>query len=187
MLLTTSGRTDFFRPVGWQYGPLSVGEIAGAPHGHNIYVGPLVNNPSVESGALINLLGVDSSGSISDQGWRFVDPDLPLDVTRNSLYILWLTHDQSGPLSNGDLQIGFNRVFVGRHYANPMHTTDRNLGSAANKWVTIYSDNLLVLLFKAAARAAGSGIEGGGCFPWPASARTSCANSLNVQYDSLRI
>lgn len=126
--------------------------MAGAPHGHNVYVGPLVNNPSVESGALINLLGVDSSGSLPDQGWRFVDPDLPSEVARNCLYVLWITHDHGGPLNNGDLQIGFNRSFLGRHYANPMHTTDRNLGPVANKWVTIHSDNILVLLFKGADR-----------------------------------
>jgi hypothetical protein len=123
-------------------------EVVGAPGGHNIYVGPLVNNASVEHGALINLLGVDQEGSIGDQGWRLVDPNLPEDTTRNGLNIIWITHDRSGPFSNGDLQIGFNSVYHGHHYANPIHTNDKSLGPASNRWVTVYSDEVLVLLFK---------------------------------------
>ena len=44
-------------------------------------MGPLVNNPGVEHGALINLLGVDTSGSIPELGWRLVDPNLPQEAT----------------------------------------------------------------------------------------------------------
>ena len=123
-------------------------EVLGAPGGHNIYVGPLVSDAAVEHGALINLLGVDQGGLISDQGWRLVDPNLPEDTTRNGLNIIWITHDSSGPFSNGDLQIGFNSVFIGHHYANPIHTNDKSLGPVRNQWVTVYSDEVLVLLFK---------------------------------------
>jgi hypothetical protein len=127
-------------------------QVEGAPFGHNIYIGPLVNNPGIERGALINLLGVDSSGSIPDQGWRLVDPSLPRETPRNGLHVLWITHDRSGPLSNGDLQIGFNSVFPGHHYANPIHTKDESLGSATNKWITVYSGEILVLLFRHCAK-----------------------------------
>jgi len=128
-------------------GPPGV-EVVGSPAGHNIYVGPLVNNPDYERGALINLLGVDAEGLIPDQGWRLLDPALPADATRNSLHILWITHDSSGPFSNGDLQIGFNSVFSGHHFANPIHTRDKSLGPVANRWFTVYSDEVLLLLFK---------------------------------------
>jgi hypothetical protein len=123
-------------------------EVRAAPGGHNIYVGPLVNNATLEHGALINLLGVDQEALIPDQGWRFVDPSLPEDATRNALHIIWIAHDRSGPFSNGDLQIGFNSVFPGHHYANPLHTADKNLGPGTDQWVTVYTDETLVLLFK---------------------------------------
>ena len=123
--------------------------MVGAPSGYNIYVGPLVNNPEIEHGALINLLGVDQSGSIPEQGWRFVDSSLPAAAVRNGLQIIWITHDNSGPFCNGDLQIGFNSAFPGRHYANPIHTNDKNLGTPADEWTTVYSDDSLILLFKA--------------------------------------
>lgn len=122
-------------------------EVLGAPLGHNIYVGPLVNNSEVEHGALINLLGVDASATIPEQGWRFVDPKLPPDATRNGLYVLWVTHDYSGPFCSGDLQVGFNSVLPGHHYANPVHTKDKSLGSPSANWVTVYSDKNLVLQF----------------------------------------
>ena len=129
-------------------GPPSI-EVRGAPRGHNIYVGPLVINPAVEHGALINLLGVDSSTLIPDLGWRLVDPSLPRQAIRNGLSILWLTHNHSGPFCNGDLQVGFNTVLPGHHYANPIHTKDKGLGPpGSNGWVTVYSDETLVLLFK---------------------------------------
>ena len=123
-------------------------EAVGTPLGHNIYVGPLVNTPAIEDGALINLFGVDPSGSIPDQGWRFLDPSLPPEANHSALAILWITHDYSGPFGNGDLQIGFNCARPGHHYANPMHTHDQSLGPVPQEWVTIYSDDALVLLFK---------------------------------------
>lgn len=124
-------------------------KVIGAPFGYNIYVGPLVNNSEIEHGALLNLLGVDQSGSIIDQGWRFIDPALPPDAVRNGLYVLWLTHDYSGPFCSGDIQVGFNSALPGRHYANPTHTKDKNLGAAPNEWTTVYSDERLTLLFRA--------------------------------------
>jgi len=120
-------------------------EVEGAPSGHNIYVGPLVNNAAVEHGALVNLLGVDAGGAITDQGWRVVDPSLPGEATRNGLSILWVTHDHSGPFCNGDLQVGFNCVLPGHHYANPIHTKDTSLGPAKGDWLTVYSDEKLVV------------------------------------------
>ena len=123
-------------------------EAVGTPHGYNIYVGPLVNTPAVEDGALINLFGVDPSGSIPDQGWRFVDPSLPPDANRSALAIVWITHDHSGPFANGDLQIGFNRARPGHYYASPIHTHDKSLGPVPEEWATVYLDDTLVLLFK---------------------------------------
>ncbi len=123
-------------------------EVAGAPFGHNIYVGPLVNNPAVEHGGLINLLGVDQSGSIPEQGWRFVDPSLPQDAACNGLHVLWIAHDHSGPLCNGDLQVGFNTILAGHRYANPIQKRDKSLGPVADGCVTVYSDATLLLLFK---------------------------------------
>jgi hypothetical protein len=127
-------------------------EAVGAPLGYNVYIGPLVNNPAVEDGALINLFGVDPSGAIPDLGWRFVDPSLPADANRNALDIVWITHDDSGPFGNGDLQIGFNRARPGHYYANPIHTQDKSLGPVPHKWVTVYSSDTLVLLFKSRKR-----------------------------------
>ena len=124
-------------------------KVGGAPFGHNIYVGPLVNDDKIEHGALVNLLGIDQSGSIPDQGWRFVDPNLPQDAIRNGLHILWITHDYSGPFCTGDLQVGFNSALPGRHYANPTHTKDTSLGAETNEWTTVYSDAVLDLLFRA--------------------------------------
>ncbi len=123
-------------------------EVVGSPAGYNIYVGPLVTNPAVEHGALINLLGVDSHGTIPDRGWRLIDPDLPEEAARNGLHVLWITHDGAGPFSNGDLQIGFNSALPGRHYANPVHSKDKSLGPTTNHWITVYSDDILLLLFK---------------------------------------
>jgi len=128
-------------------------EVVGAPLGHNIYVGPLVNTSAVEDGALINLLGVGPSGVKPDQGWRFVDPSMPLDANRNALVIIWITRDHSGPFGSGDLQIGINCARPGHHYANPTHTHDQSLGPVPHKWVTVYSDETLVLLFKSRKRA----------------------------------
>lgn len=125
-------------------------EAVGAPQGYNIYVGPLINNPAVEEGALINLFGVDHGGAISDQGWRFLDPSMAPDANLNALGILWITHDHAGPFASGDLQIGFNRARPGRHYANPIHTHDQNLGPATNRWVTVYADDTLVVRLKSA-------------------------------------
>ena len=59
-------------------------EVIGAPFGYNIYVGPLVTNPEVEQGALINLLGVDQECEVPEQGWRFVDPSLSPGASRNA-------------------------------------------------------------------------------------------------------
>jgi len=123
-------------------------EVIDAPFGHNIYVGPLVSDAAVEHGGLINLLGVDSAGSIPDQGWRMVDPKLPEDSIRNGLHVFWITHDHTGPLCTGDLQVGFNTILPGRHYANPIHTKDKSLGPVAANWVRIYSDDDLELLFR---------------------------------------
>ena len=127
-------------------------EVTNAPFGYNIHVGPLVNNPSVEQGALINLCGVDHLGSVASQGWRFVDPKVSPEATRNGLHIVWIAHDDSGPFCNGDLQIGFNSVLPGYHYTNPIHTKDKDLGTAGTDWITVYSDEALVLLFKAGER-----------------------------------
>jgi hypothetical protein len=123
-------------------------EVFDAPFGHNIYVGPLVNDATMEHGGLINLLGIDHVGSIKDQGWRVVDPSLPEEATRNGLHVLWITHDHSGPMCTGDLQVGFNTIFPGHHYANPIHTKDSSLGPVTDKWITVYSDEALQLFFR---------------------------------------
>jgi hypothetical protein len=129
-------------------GSAPVIDVIGAPFGYNIYVGPLVTNPEIEQGALINLLGLDQAGNVPDGGWRFVDPGLSPGSSRNALHIIWVTHDHSGPLCNGDLQIGYNSVLPGHYYANPAHTQDQDLGAPQRDWVTIYSGETLVLQFK---------------------------------------
>jgi hypothetical protein len=125
---------------------------------YNIYVGPGVSNPDIEYGALVDLLGVDSwyeppyQSVIPDQGWRFTDPKAP-DQTHSATYIIWIGHDYSGPLWNGDLQVGFNSRKPGTGYyntpgPNPPPGADVNAGPVQSDWVTIYSDDTLVLQFK---------------------------------------
>src|SRR6266850_5111490 len=81
-------------------------EVLGAPAGYNIYTGAGVNNFAVEDGALITLLGVDTGGSIPDQGWRFIDRKAP-DPAFAAADIVWIEHD-SDFFQTGDLRVGFN-------------------------------------------------------------------------------
>jgi hypothetical protein len=140
-------------------GSAPVIEVIGAPLGYNIYVGPLVTNPEIEHGALIDLLGMDQAGMLPEQGWRFVDPGLSPGTSRNALHIIWITHDHSGPLCNGDLQVGYNSVLPGHYYANPAHTQDKDLGAPSQDWTTIYSSQTLVLQFKKELLGAPGGLD----------------------------
>ena len=123
-------------------------QVSGAPNGYDINTGPLVNNPAVEDGALITLFGVDTFGAILDWGGRFVDPSLPADAFFNALDIVWVTHDYSGPLFGGDLQVGFNSRFPGGWYSNPEIHGEENLGPVSSMWKTVYSNSTLVVRFK---------------------------------------
>ena len=127
---------------------------------YNIYVGPIVNDPATDYGAVVDLLGVDQypcCSLIPDQGWRFIDPKAP-DPTRASVYIIWIDHDYGdpwfyGPLYTGDLRVGFNQHKPGTGYYrtpsdNPPPGADVNAGPVQSDWVTLYSDATLVLQFK---------------------------------------
>jgi hypothetical protein len=118
------------------------------PNGYDVYTGPDIADPAIEDGGLITLFGVDQFGSInaSENGWRFVDPTLPSDAPRNATDVVWIQHDWAG---NGDLQIGFNCSKTGTYYRNPIYTSDANAGPATNQWVTVYSDDTIVVEFKA--------------------------------------
>ena len=124
---------------------------------YNIYVGPIVNNPATDYGALINLLGVDNlyyvwPNQIPNQGWRFTDPKAP-DQTHSAVYIIWIEHDDYGPLYSGDFRVGFNSRKPGTGYystpgPNPPPGGDANAGPVQSTWLTLYSDANLVLQFK---------------------------------------
>jgi hypothetical protein len=127
---------------------------------YNINVGPVVNNPATDYGAVVDLLGVDVAwccNVIPDQGWRFTDPKAP-DQTRAAVYIIWIDHDYGdpfwyGPLYSGDLRVGFNQRKPGTGYygtpgPNPPPGADVNAGPVPSDWVTLYADATLVLQFK---------------------------------------
>ncbi len=140
-------------------------QVHGAPNGYDIYIGDLVNNPAVEDGAIITLFGVDQAGTIPDWTGRFMDPrpweSLPPLYSSNpsdpvnyrqyvtALDIVWVQHDVDGPFFNGDLQVGFNSAFPGTWYRNPgFHNENENLGPVTDNWVTVYSDETLIVQFK---------------------------------------
>jgi hypothetical protein len=123
---------------------------------YNFYTGPEVNNAAVEYGALVDLLGVDNvynfpypwQGQIADQEWRFTDPKAP-DQNNAAVFIVWIDHDYGdfyngyyGPLFSGDLRVGYNQHKPGGYY----HTV--NAAPIQSNWVTLYSDDSLVLKFK---------------------------------------
>jgi hypothetical protein len=125
-------------------------EVQGAPAGYNIHTGALVNNLSQEDGALITLLGVDTSGTVPSQGWRFIDPRAP-DPTHAAADIVWIEHDFDF-FGDGSLRVGFNSHFPGGWYTtpppNPPPGADKNAGPVRPYWVTVYSSPSLVVQFK---------------------------------------
>ncbi len=134
--------------------------VVGAPDGYDIYTGELVATPGVEEGALITLYGVSPVGLHDKPGWRFLDPRDPESLP--PLYvdampgvnvrefvmavdIVWTQHDPN----TGDLQIGFDSALPGTWYRNPgIGNTDEDAGTVTNKWVTLYADDEIVLMFK---------------------------------------
>ena len=124
--------------------------VKGAPNGYDLYTGPLVADPAIEDGGLITLYGVDQFGPInpSGNGWRFIDPSLPIDATSNATDIVWIDHDTT-IFGNGDLQIGFNTRNDGGYYINPLYSVDDSAGPATDKWVTVYTDRTIKVQFKA--------------------------------------
>lgn len=128
------------------FGPPVI-EVFGAPAGYNIYTGENVNNFAVEDGALITLLGVDTQGTIPDQGGRFVDPKLPTTATQNARDIILIEHDYDF-FGTGDLRVGFNSAFKGIWYNNPALTGERNLGPVKPYWVTVFSNAYVIVQFK---------------------------------------
>ena len=118
-----------------------------APNGYDLYTGPLIANPEIEDGGLITLYGVDQLGTInpSGNGWRFVDPLLPIDAQRNATDIVWIDHD---PVT-GDLRVGFNTVEAeGVRYTNPLYHSDESADVARERWATVYKDDTIKVRFK---------------------------------------
>jgi len=116
---------------------------------HLIYVGPIVNDPAVEDGALIILFGVDTQGAIPDMGWRFIDQKAP-DPAFAARDIVWIEHDDI--FGGNDLRVGFNSHKPGGWYRTPSPDpppgADVNAGPVRPTWVTLYSDDTLVLRFR---------------------------------------
>jgi len=127
---------------------------------HIIYVGPLVNDPAVEDGALIILFGANlvsdpcdpfPAGGIPNMGWRFIDTKAP-DPTQAAVDIVWIEHD-CGLFDTGSLRVGFNSRKPGTGWyktppPNPPPGVDVNAGPVRPTWVTLYSDDTLVLRFR---------------------------------------
>jgi hypothetical protein len=124
---------------------------------YNFYTGPEVNNSAIEYGGLVDLLGVDNvynfpypwQGQIADRDWWFTDPRAP-DPTRASVFIVWIDHDYGdfyngyyGPLFSGDLRVGYNQHKPGGYYGTRSYAQPIQVN-----WVTLYSDDNLVLKFK---------------------------------------
>ncbi len=125
-----------------------------------IYVGSMVNDPAIEDGGLVILLGVDlvedpcapfPPGGIPNQGWRFIDKKAP-DPAYAAVDIVWIEHD-CGFLDTGSLRVGFNSRKPGTGYyrtpgPNPDPGKDVNAGPVRPNWVTLYSDSTLILKFR---------------------------------------
>ena len=123
---------------------------------HIIYVGPLVNDPAIEDGALVILFGVDTGGSIPNQGWRYTDKKAP-DPTHSAVDIVWIDHDDI--FGGNDLRVGFNSRKPGTGWyttpgPNPPPGADVNAGPVRPTWVTLYSDDTLVLKYRGPAPTA---------------------------------
>lgn len=149
-------------PVNVQIETFDVGmpiiTVTGAPNGYSVDTGPYVVKPGLEYGAYITLAGVDTNGLINEpgeQGWRFIEPSLPVDTLHNALEIVWILHDSYGePGQTGDLQIGFDSLIVhaapnGLLYFNPSHVGSQSAGPVGQGWVTLYSDSTLTLEYNA--------------------------------------
>jgi hypothetical protein len=129
-------------------------------NGYNIYVGPNVNNPAGgEDGALITLFGVNNYFALGDgtdptymsnMGWRYTDPKAP-DPTHSAADIVWFEHDFDF-FGTGDLRVGFNSHWPGGWYPtpgpNPPPGADVNAGPVRPNWVTVFSNDTLVLQFR---------------------------------------
>jgi len=117
---------------------------------HLVYVGPIVNDPAVEDGALIVLFGVDREGSIPNMGWRFIDTKAP-DPLFAAKDIVWIDHDDI--FGGNDLRVGFNSRKPGTGWyrtppPNPEPGVDVNAGPVKTTWITLYSDNTVVVKFR---------------------------------------
>ena len=130
--------------------------VIGAPNGYDLYTGPGIATPGIEEGGIITLFGVDQFGSVGqdefgfDLGWRFVVPNAP-DPARAAVDIVFIQHDFD-IFGNGDLQVGFDSALPGIYYRTPpdphIPGRDFNAGLVTDGWVTLYSDDTLVVQFK---------------------------------------
>lgn len=123
--------------------------VKNAPSGYDIYMGPLVSNDAIEYGGIITIYSVDTQDTIDpgNNGWRFVDPNLPANSPSNATDIVWLQHNDGGDRS---LQVGYNTLkhVADGYYRNPAYTGFDDLaGPAINKWFTVYSDKTILLQF----------------------------------------
>jgi hypothetical protein len=118
-------------------------QVQGAPNGYDINT-VLPNNPAIEDGALITLIGVNNyfdPGALPDWEGRFVIPSSPYPG-RTAVDIVWVSHD-ADVFGLGDLQVGFNSAFPGTYYS--AHDI---LGPVTDNWVEVYTSDILVVRFK---------------------------------------
>jgi hypothetical protein len=136
----------------------AVVQVKGDPNGWTI----VPDDPTLPDSGIITLIGVDVFGSINEpdeNGWRFTDrrnwttlpplyfPPDPVNYRQyaTSVDIVWIQHD---PIT-GDLQVGFDSAKAGLWFRNGgVGNSDADAGPVTNNWVTLYSDDTLVLRFK---------------------------------------
>src|ERR1041385_6664251 len=132
--------------------------VIGAPNGYDIYTDDNIAVPGIEEGAVITLIGVNNpvqdpsifpDDYLFDWSCRFVVPTAP-NPERKAVDIVWVEHnfdDETSPLF-GDLRVGFDSALLGTYYANPELRGEENLGVVTDKWVQVYANDTLVVLFK---------------------------------------
>jgi hypothetical protein len=122
----------------------AVVQVNGAPNGWTV----VPDDPALADSGIITLIGVDVFGSINEpeeNGWRFTDPNAP-QSWHASADIIWIQHDWA---DTGYLQVGFDSAGAGQWFNSPGYfNSDADAGPITDNWVTLYSDDTLVLQYK---------------------------------------